>query len=84
MKPCGFSAHSPKPTTPCPPTRAGSNLVGRQPLDNGSHLLVRVYSETAVPGDAGELDVLGVELLLHDLLEGLEHERLGVGDGEGL
>jgi hypothetical protein len=30
------------------------------------------------------LHVLGIELLLHDLLERLEHQGFGVGDGKGL
>lgn len=61
------------------PMRPPKVSVGWQPLDHGSHLLVCVYSETAVLGDAGQLHVLGVKLLLHDLFERLEHERLGVG-----
>ena len=76
------SCHIFTPTAPPPPRKTG--LVRRQPLHHGGHLLVGVYSKAAGLGHAGQLHVLGVELLLHDLLERLEHERLGVGDGEGL
>lgn len=46
-------------------------LVGRQTRHDCRHLLVRVYPEAPLLGDAGELDILGVEFLLHDLLERL-------------
>ena len=59
-------------------------LVRGQALHDLGHLLVRVYPETLVLGDARQLHVLRVELLLHDLLERLEDEGLGVGEGEGL
>ena len=59
-------------------------LVGGELLDDRGHLLVRVYSEPLFFRHARQLHILGVELLLHDLLQRLEHQRLGVGDGEGL
>lgn len=33
-------------------------------------------AKALVPRDAGQLHVLGVELLLHDLLQRLQHQRL--------
>lgn len=61
-----------------------ASLVGGQPRNNSGHFLVCVYPEALVLGDARQLHVLGIELLLHDLLERLEDERLGVFEGEGL
>ena len=46
------------------------------------HLLVGVDAEALILGDAGQLHVLGVELLLHDLLEGAEGEGLGLLEGQ--
>ena len=63
---------------------APSVLVRGQPGNDGSHLLVGVYPEALLLGDAGQLDVLGVELLLHDLLQRLQDQGLGVLDGKGL
>ena len=58
--------------------------VGGQPLDDLGHLLICVYSETLLLGDTGQLDVLCIKLLLHDLLESFEHQSLGICDGERL
>ena len=57
--------------------------IRRQPSHDLSHLLIPIDAKTLVPRDAGQLDVLGVELLLHDLLQRLEHQRLGLGQGQG-
>jgi hypothetical protein len=46
------------------------------------HLLVSVDAEALVLGDAGQLHVLGIELLLHDLLEGAKSEGLGFLEGQ--
>lgn len=51
-------------------------LVALELTDALLHLLVGVDAEALVLGDAGQLHVLGVELLLHDLLEGAEGESL--------
>lgn len=59
-------------------------LVGWQSLHNGSHFFVCVYSETFLPGYAGQLYVLGIKLLLHYLLQGLENKRLCVYESQGL
>ncbi len=59
-------------------------LVCRQPSHHGSHLVVGVYPEALLLGDAGELDILRVQLLFHDLLQRLQDQGLGVDDGEGL
>jgi len=50
-------------------------LVALELADALLHLLVGVDAE-AVLGDAGQLYVLGIKLLLHDLLEGAEREGL--------
>lgn len=43
-----------------------------------THLLVIVNAEAFVLGHAGQLDVLGVQFLLHDLLQSLQNKRLGL------
>ena len=57
-------------------------LVALKLTDALLHLLVGVDAEALVLGDAGQLHVLGVELLLHDLLEGAEGESLGLLEGQ--
>ena len=57
-------------------------LVALELTDALLHLLVGVDAEALVLGDAGQLHVLGVELLLHDLLEGAEGEGLGLLEGQ--
>jgi hypothetical protein len=64
----------------CRSTRAC--LVALELTDALLHLLVGVDAEALVLGDAGKLYVLGVELLLHDLLEGAEGEGLGLLEGQ--
>lgn len=54
------------------------SLVALELADALLHLLVGVDAEALVLGDAGQLHVLGVELLLHHLLEGAEGEGLGL------
>lgn len=57
-------------------------LVALELADALLHLLVGVDAEALVLGDAGQLDVLGVELLFHDLLEGAEGEGFGFLEGQ--
>ena len=59
-----------------------ARLVALKLADALLHLLVGVDAEALVLGDAGQLHVLGVELLLHDLLEGAESEGLGLLEGQ--
>ena len=58
--------------------------IRRQPRHHIGHLLVAVDAEALVARHAGQLHVLGVELLLHDLLQRLQRQRLGLGQGQGL
>jgi hypothetical protein len=58
------------------------DLVTLEFADTLLHLLVSVDAEALVLGDAGQLHVLGIELLLHDLLEGAESEGLGFLEGQ--
>ena len=53
-------------------------LVALELADALLHLLVRIDAEALVLGDAGQLHVLGVKLLLHNLLERTEGEGLGL------
>lgn len=46
------------------------------------HLLVIVDAESLVLGHAGQLDVLLIELLLHDLLQCLQDQSLGLAEGQ--
>lgn len=55
-----------------------SRLVALELADALLHLLIRVDAETLVLGNAGQLNVLRVKLLLHDLLERTEGESLGL------
>jgi hypothetical protein len=57
-------------------------LVALELADAFLHLLVGVDAEALVLSDAGQLHVLGVELLLHDLLQGAESEGLGFLEGQ--
>ena len=66
-----------------PPSRNFAALVPLQSPNDLLHLLVTVDAETLVFRDAGELDVLCVELLFHDLLKGAEGEGFGFGESEG-
>ena len=61
-----------------------SCLVRRQPSNNLGHLLISVDSESLVLGHTRQLHVLAIQLLLHDLLERLEREHLGFGQGKRL
>lgn len=49
-----------------------------------AHLLIVVDTETLLLGDTGQLDILGIKLLLHDLLQRLEYQRLGLCKGQRL
>jgi hypothetical protein len=64
--------------------RRSSPLVCGQPSNNLLHLLVGVDPEALVLCHARQLHVLAVQLLLHDLLQRLENENLGLGQGERL
>ena len=70
-------------TTPCLIYKLldAYSLVALKLADALLHLLIRVDAE-AVLGDAGQLYVLGIELLLHDLLESAESEGLGFLEGQ--
>lgn len=59
-------------------------LVCRQTLHHSGHLLVGVYPEAPLFGHTCELHVLGIQLLLHNLLQGLEHQCLCVFQRERL
>jgi hypothetical protein len=59
-----------------------AGLVALELADALLHLLVGVDAEALVLGDAGQLHVLGVELLLHHLLEGAKGEGLGFLEGQ--
>lgn len=61
-----------------------SALVCRQTLHDGSHLLICVYPEALLLGYACQLHVLRIQLLLHHLLQGLQHQRLSICQGERL
>ena len=78
LHPCGYAR---------PPSRdqtQTSCLVRRQPSNNLGHLLISVDSESLVLGHTRQLHVLAIQLLLHDLLERLEREHLGFGQGKRL
>jgi len=59
-----------------------ARLVALKLADALFHLLVGVDAEALVLGDARQLHVLRVELLLHDLLESAESEGLGFLEGQ--
>mgnify|MGYP006877404461 CR=1 FL=1 len=59
-------------------------LVRGQPSNNFGHLFVSVDPEALVLGYACQLHILAVQLLLHDLLQCLECEYLGFGQGKRL
>lgn len=63
---------------------SNNTLVRGKALHDLGHLLIRVYPKALVLGNARQLHVLRVELLLHDLLQRLENQRLGVNEREGL
>jgi hypothetical protein len=55
-----------------------ARLVSLEFADALLHLLVGVDAEALLLGDARQLHVLGIELFLHDLLQGAESEGLGL------
>lgn len=59
-----------------------ASLVALKLADALLHLLIRVDAETLVLGDAGQLHILGIELLLHDLLKSAEGEGLSLLQGQ--
>ena len=52
------------------------NLIRWQPPHNFGHLGIRVDPEPLVRRHGRQLHILGIQFLLHNLLERLEHERL--------
>jgi hypothetical protein len=58
-----------------------ASLVALKLADALLHLLIGVDAE-AVLGDAGQLYVLGIKLLLHDLLESAEGKGLSLLEGQ--
>lgn len=58
-------------------------MIPTELRDSPTHLLVIVDAESLLLGDTGQLDVLRVELLLHDLLQGFQNQRLGLGQRQG-
>lgn len=60
---------------------ANISLVALKLADALLHLLIGVDAE-AVLGDAGQLYVLGIKLLLHDLLESAEGKSLSLLQGQ--
>jgi hypothetical protein len=59
-----------------------AHLVCRQPSNHLRHLRISVDPEALVLGHTCQLHVLAVQLLLHDLLQRLEHENFGLGQSE--
>ena len=59
-------------------------LVRRQPSDNLLHLRISVDPEALVLGHTRQLHVLAIQLLLHNLLQRLECEHLGLWQGKRL
>jgi hypothetical protein len=64
--------------------RGSAHLVCRQPSNHLRHLRISVDPETLVLGHTCQLHVLAIQLLLHDLLQRLEHENLSLGQSERL
>jgi hypothetical protein len=65
-------------------SRHSARLVRWQSSNHLLHLGISVNPEALVLGDACQLDVLAVQLLLHDLLQRLEHQHLRLGQSERL
>jgi hypothetical protein len=65
-------------------THHHAHLVRRQPSNNLRHLRISVDPEALVLGHTRQLHVLAVQLLLHDLLQCLEHKHFSLGQGERL
>lgn len=57
-------------------------LISVQLTDRATHLLFVVDPEALLFSNAGQLDVLGVKLLLHHLFQCLQNKGLGLGEGE--
>ena len=55
-----------------------------QPRDHSRHLFVWVDPEAFLLCHRRQLDVLGIQLLLHHLLQRLQHQRLGLLEGQRL
>lgn len=60
------------------------SLVRGQPSDDLRHLGIRVDPKSLLLRHARQLHVLAVQLLLHDLLQRLEHHDLCFGESERL
>lgn len=63
---------------------SSSCSIALQSPHHPRHLLITVDAEPLFLGDARELHVLGVQLLLHHLLESLQDQHFGFGQGERL
>lgn len=59
---------------PFPPPRP---LIRRQPPHHLCHLPIAIDPESLLPRHARQLHVLRIQLLLHDLLQRLEHHCFG-------
>lgn len=66
------------------PYGIAAHLVRRQPANHLFHLRIGVDPEALVLCDARQLHVLAVQLLLHHLLERLEHQDLRLRQGKRL
>lgn len=66
---------------PHPPRLSSSSITLQLPHHAG-HLLLAVYPEALLLGHARQLYVLGIQLLLHDLLQRLEDQLLRLSQGE--
>lgn len=55
-----------------------------QSSNNFGHLLILVNPEAPILGDAGKLNILGIQLLFHNLLECFKDEGLGFLKVQGL
>lgn len=61
-----------------------SHLIRRQPPHNLLHLLIRIDPEPLLLGHTRKLHILAIQLLLHDLLQRLEHQHLSLGQCQTL
>lgn len=52
-------------------------LFTLQSGNHGAHLFITVDSKPAFTRDAGKLHILRIQLFFHNLLERLQHQRLG-------
>lgn len=61
--------------------KSGScSLVFAQPRNGAAHFFVTVDAETLLLGHTGQLHILRVQLLLHNLLECLQNQRFRLSE----